>query len=51
MPVFEYIAVDKQGRKRQGILSAQSPQAVRQILSDQHLFLRFADPDQNPAAD
>ena len=39
MPVFEYIAVDKQGRKRQGILSAQSPQAVRQILSDQHLFL------------
>ncbi len=39
MPVFEYTAVDAKGRKRQGILSAESPQAARQMLRAKHLYV------------
>lgn len=39
MPVFEYTAVDAKGRTKQGILSAESAQAARQILRAKRLFV------------
>lgn len=39
MPVFQYTAVDAKGRTRQGILSADSAQAARQLLRAKRLFV------------
>jgi general secretion pathway protein F len=39
MPVFEYTAVDAKGRTKQGILSAESAQAARQILRAKRLYV------------
>ena len=39
MPVYEYTAVDAKGRTRQGIISAESTQAARQLLRAKRLFV------------
>ncbi|MEA4858699.1 type II secretion system F family protein [Solidesulfovibrio sp.] len=39
MPVFEYTAVDAKGRARQGILTAESAQAARQLLRAKRLYV------------
>jgi general secretion pathway protein F len=39
MPVYEYTAVDARGRAKQGILSAESQQAARQLLRARRLFV------------
>lgn len=39
MPVFEYTAVDARGRTRQGILSAESAPAARQLLRAKRLYV------------
>ncbi len=39
MPVYEYTAVDANGRNKQGIISAESTQAARQLLRAKRLFV------------
>lgn len=37
MAAFEYLALDAKGRQQKGVLEADSPRQVRQILRDRHL--------------
>ncbi|MHC1788752.1 type II secretion system F family protein [Solidesulfovibrio sp.] len=39
MPVYQYTAVDAKGRTRQGIITAESTQAARQLLRVRRLFV------------
>ena len=50
MPVFEYTAVDARGRSRQGILSAESAQAARQLLRAKRLFVSAIAEAKSPGA-
>lgn len=50
MPVFEYTAVDAKGRTRQGILSAESQQAARQLLRAKRLYVSALSEARAPGA-
>lgn len=43
MAAFEYVALDERGRKKKGILEADSSRQVRQIIRDMGLFPTFVE--------